>query len=158
MGVRRWLAGFSGFALTALLALFHGRLLWQRLADGSLLQPVVIARWAVSAFLVVALFQLWSKGRPVLRGRRASVLWLVVVLVHAMAPGGALPAVEPVAEMVPAALAMLAFLAFVPAATPSLGSSVIIRLQYRRRQRPRRFSAGWCRVLFSRPPPVSLHP
>ena len=47
--------GIGGFALVALLAVFHGRLLWQRLLDGSLLQPLVIARWTVSALLIVAL-------------------------------------------------------------------------------------------------------
>ena len=158
IGGRRLLAGIGGFALTAALAVFHGHLLWQRLTDGSLLQPIVVARWAVSVLLVVALLQLWSKGLPVLRGRRAGVLWLVVVLLHAFTPGGSLPAVDPVAEgMLPAALAMLALLAFGLAAAARHGSISTRRLVYRRRQRPRRSSAGWYRVLFSRPPPVSLH-
>lgn len=156
---RRWLTGVGGFALTAALAAFHGRLLWQRLVDGSLLQPIVIARWTMSALLVVALLQLWSKGLPILHGRRAGVLWLVVVLLHAVAPGGALPAVEPVVEgLLPAVLAMLAFVAIAVAATPGRHSVSAERPTDRRRRRTRRRSAGWSRSLFSRPPPVALRP
>ncbi len=151
--------GIGGFALTAALAIFHGGLLWQRLTDGSLLQPVVVVRWAVSALLVLALFKLWSSGLPLVRGRRAGVLWMVVVLLHAFTPGGALPAVEPVAEgILPAALAMLAFLSFGLVAARHAESTPTRRPRRRRRPRARRSSAGWYRVLFSRPPPVPLHP
>lgn len=159
MGGRRRRIGVGGFALTAALTAFHGRLLWQRLADGSLLQPVVIARWAMSAVLVIALLQLWRKGLPLLRGRRAGVLWLVVVVLHVVTPGGSLPAVGPVAEgLLPAALAVLAFAAVAVAAVPIHGTTSAGRSAERRRQRPHRRRAGWCRTLFSRPPPVLLHP
>lgn len=159
---RRRVIGVGGFALTAALAVFHGQLLWQRLSDGSLLQPMVVARWAASALLVLVLLQLWSRGVPLLRGRRAGVLWLVVVLLHAMAPGGAVPgavpAVGPTLEgMLPVALAMAAFLAFAVAAAPRRGLPAARRPAWRRRQSAHRPSAGWHRALFSRPPPVSLH-
>jgi len=159
IGGRRWLMSIGGFALVAGLTVLHGGLLWQRLTDGSLLQPIVVARWAVSALLVLGLLQLWSKGLPVLRGRRAGVFWLVVVLLHAITPAAPLPAVETVADgMLPAALALLAFLAVgIVAATDHLWSPPL-RPSYWRRQRRRRSSAGWYRILFSRPPPVTLHP
>jgi hypothetical protein len=156
---RRRLVGVGSFALTAVLTIFHGRLLWQRLNDGSLLQPVVVARWVLSALLVLALLQLWSKGLPVLRGRRAGVLWLVVVVLHAVAPGGSLPAVEPVGEgLLPAALAALAFLAIAVTVARGQAPGSIVRPTVRRRQSRRQRRTGWCRALFSRPPPVALHP
>lgn len=159
IGGRRRLIGFSGFALTAVLTLFHGGLLWQRLTDGSLLQPVVVTRWAMSALLVLALYRLWSRGLPLLRGRRAGVLWMVVVLLHAFSPGGAALEAEPVAEgVLPAALAILAFLACGLAAALVDGVAPISRPRPRHRAEARRAGAGWYPVLFSRPPPVSLHP
>lgn len=158
IGGRRLLVGIGGFSLAAGLTVFHGGLLWQRLTDGSLLQPIVVARWAVSVLLVAGLLQLWSKGLPVLRGRRAGVLWLIVVLLHAFTPGGALPAVVPVAGMLPAALALFVCLAFGLIAAPGRGSSAVRPSVLRRRERPLRSSAGWYQVLFSRPPPVLLHP
>jgi hypothetical protein len=159
LGGRRLLVGVGGFALTAGLAVFHGGLLLQRLTDGSLLQPVVVVRWLVSALLVFALFRMWSKGLPVVRGRRAGVIWMVVILLHAFTPGGWLPAVEPVAEgMLPAALAMLALLAFGLGVERDGGEIASRKTTSRLWQRLRRYGAGWYRVLFSRPPPVSLHP
>ncbi len=159
IGARRRLVGLGGFALTAVITVFHGGLLWQRLTDGSMLQPVVVVRWIVSALLVFALLRLWRRGLPVLRGRRAGVLWLVVVLLHAFTPGASLPAVEQVSDgILPAALAMLALLVLGAAIGVKGGSSSAGRPTYRRPQRFRRASAGWSRVLFSRPPPVSLRP
>ncbi len=155
---RRLLLGVGGFASTAALAVFHGRLLLQRLSDGSLLQPIVVTRWVASALLALILLQLWSRGLPLMRGRRAGVLWLVVVLLHAMAPGGAVPAVGPAAEgILPVALAMAAFLALAVAAAPRRGQTAARRPAPRCRQRWRRPSSGWYPALFSRPPPVLLH-
>ena len=151
--------GIGGFALVALLAVFHGGLLWQRLTDGSLLQPIVVARWAVSALLVFALLRLWRSGLPILRGRRAGVLWLIVALLHAFTPGASLPAVEPLAQgMLPAALAMLAMLVFGMAVAPRRGVKADRRPSRGQRRRQRLPGAGWYRVLFSRPPPAVLHP
>ncbi len=145
--------------MTAALVAFHGGLLWRRLVDGSLLQPIVVARWAASVVLILALLQLWSKGLPVLRGRRAGVLWLVVVLLHAFTPGGSLPAVEPVAEgLLPAALALLAFVALGLGAPTDRDPIAPRPPAFRRPRRPCRSGTGWYRALFSRPPPVPLHP
>ncbi len=150
--------GLTGFLLAAAIAVFHGQLLWQRLSDGSLLQPIVVARWALSALLILALLQLWSRGLPLLRGRRAGVLWLVIFLLHAMAPGGSVPAVGPTAaSLLPAMLALLVVIAFGLAAVPGADSSVPPPPTRRRRRRPHPAAAGWCRDLFSRPPPAPLH-
>lgn len=151
--------GLGGSALTAVITVFHGGLLWQRLSDGSLLEPVVAARWAVSAVLVLAIVQLWRKGLPLLHGRRAGVLWLVVALLHVFIPGAPLPAAEQVADSpLPAGLALLAFLAFWLHHARRGESSSLRRTVQVRRHEPRRTSTGWYRVLFSRPPPVPLHP
>lgn len=151
--------GLARFGLTAALTVFHGSLLWQRLTDGSLLQPVVVARWALSALLVLVLLRLWSRGLPLLSGRRAGVVWLVVALLHAMAPAAALPAVVPAVEgMLPAVLAVLAFLAIGLAGAIRLRPTAPRPAAHPRRRRPRRPGTGWYPVLFSRPPPVSLHP
>ena len=159
IGAWRRLVGIGGFLLAAVVTVFHGRLLWQRLIDGSLLQPIVVARWALSALLVVALLRLWSKGLPILRGRRAGVVWMVVVLLHAFAPGGSLPAVGPVADgMLPAALALLTFLAIGLVGARAADVGATRRATPRSQPRPGRSFAGWYRVLFSRPPPASLHP
>lgn len=156
--IQRRLLGAGGFAATAALAVFHGQLLWQRLSDGSLLQPIVVTRWVASALLILVLLRLWSRGLPLLRGRRAGILWMLVVLLHAMAPGGAVPAVGPAAEgMLPVALAMAAFLACAVAWAPRRGQTAARRPASRCRQRSRRPSSGWYRALFSRPPPLPLH-
>lgn len=156
-GGRRRLYGVAGFVLTAVLAVFHGQLLWHRLSEGSLLQPIVVARWAVSALLVLALLQLWSRGLPLLRGRRAGVLWLIVVLLHAMGPGGSVPAVQATEGMLPAMLAMLALLAFGLVAVGRPEPRAPRQVADRRRSRTRSPGTGWYPILFSRPPPAPLH-
>ena len=156
---RRRLIGLGGFALTGLIVAFHGGLLWQRLVDGSLLEPVVVARWAVSALLCVALLRLWRNGLPLLRGRRAGVIWLIVALLHVLTPGAPAPAVEQLADgLLPASLALLACLSLCLVAAGRDGSSSPRRPVRRRRRASRRASTGWYRVLFSRPPPAPLHP
>lgn len=156
---RRRLIGIGGFALTAIIVVFHGGLLWQRLSDGSLLEPVVVARWTASALLGLALLKLWRQGLSVLRGRRAGVLWLIVALLHVFTPGAPLPAVEQVADgTLPAGLVLLAFLALWLLDVPGGESASARRPVQPRRHKPARTSAGWYRVLFSRPPPAPLHP
>ena len=155
---RRRLVGLSGFALTAFIVVFHGGLLWQRLVDGSLLEPVVVARWAVSAVLCLALLRLWRNGLPLLRGRRAGVLWLIVALLHVLTPGAPAPAVEQLADgMLPAGLALLACLSLCLVAAIGDGSSSPRRPGRRLRHTSRKAGTGWYPVLFSRPPPSPLH-
>jgi uncharacterized membrane protein len=72
---------------TGALVALHAGFLWQRLADQSIAQPGVMARWALAA--VIAL------GALVLRRIGSSsrstwlVFWAIVALLHVMAPAGA---------------------------------------------------------------------
>jgi hypothetical protein len=80
--------GSAGLALTGALAGFHFLLLWRRIQDLSLLQPGVALRWLVAAALLAAMACLTRTGGSLFRGRRALVLWLLVLLLHggAVAP------------------------------------------------------------------------
>ncbi|MDH3745187.1 MAG: hypothetical protein OES47_08815 [Acidobacteriota bacterium] len=83
-GMKRLLrTGILG--ITAALVLFHGRLLWTRLVDGSVLEPVVAARWLFGLVLAGLLIELRRRHASPLRGRSALVMWLLVVLLHAVA-------------------------------------------------------------------------
>jgi hypothetical protein len=73
------LAGAIG--LTALVV-FHATLFWDRLIDGQLLDPLVALRWAAALGLTSALVLLRLRGVPLVTGRRAIVVWLLVVLLH----------------------------------------------------------------------------
>ncbi len=150
-------AAITGVALTAGLALLHGRLLWQRVADGSLLEPTVAARWIASALVAWVMLRLWSRGLSLLSGRRAAVLWLAVLVIHLGAPGGSLPAVAPAVPALlalPAALALVALLGLRPRPLdgppprPDAGDG-----NGRRTLRP---ADGWPAALYSRPPPAAL--
>lgn len=81
----RWL----GLATVAGLGAFHADLFWQRLVDTSIREPGVALRWAATALLVAGLVALRSRGVPLLRDRRALVLWLAALVLHF----GATPAV-----------------------------------------------------------------
>lgn len=74
-------AGLATFAL----ALFHGVLLWARIADGSLLEVKIALEWAAGLVLLAALMRLRRLGMPLHRGRAAIILWLLVSLLHAVA-------------------------------------------------------------------------
>ena len=78
-----------GRAVAVALLAFHGWLLWQRLSGGSLLEPGVALRWAAALPLAGGLWLLRRHGSSLFRGRRAAVLWLLVVFLHfsAAAPG-----------------------------------------------------------------------
>jgi hypothetical protein len=66
------------------LAVFHGGLLWQRLLDGSLLEPVVAGRWAATLLLAGWLIALRRAGVSLWRGERARTFWVLVLLLHAV--------------------------------------------------------------------------
>lgn len=72
---------------TAALVVLHAGLLWQRLADQSIAQPAVMAKWAAAALialLALVLRRLASSSRSTWL-----VFWAIVVLLHVMAPGAA---------------------------------------------------------------------
>jgi hypothetical protein len=77
------LALSASVAVSALaLVVFHLVLFWDQIGDGRLLDPAVAVRWGMSALLLVALTGLRRAGVPVLWGRRALVVWVLVALLH----------------------------------------------------------------------------
>ncbi len=112
----------AGVGLVAL----HGLLLWQRCADATILEPVVLAKY-LGALLLLGGAVAWKRLAPQrLRGRRAVlVFWLVAVLLHAVAPfaaetrdlEGEIVAIVELGLGVPLALAVFAL---VGATAPSL--------------------------------------
>jgi hypothetical protein len=87
------LATLSGRVAILALGGFHAWLFWSHLAGGRLFEPAVAVRWFAGLALVAAFVALRRLGLPVLRGRQAVVLWLLVALLHvhaAWAPGSTL--------------------------------------------------------------------
>jgi hypothetical protein len=72
----------AGPALLALVVLYHAFLLWQRVADLTLLEPAVAARWLATLIFLLVLFRLHRRGVPLIWGRKALVFWLLVLLLH----------------------------------------------------------------------------
>jgi len=72
------LVATSGLALVAL----HAWLLWQRVAAGNW-SPAVAARWTVAALLCAGIVALRRAGVPLFWGKKALVLWLLVLVLHA---------------------------------------------------------------------------
>ncbi|MDH3254751.1 MAG: hypothetical protein OEM62_07160 [Acidobacteriota bacterium] len=71
--------------LSVLLTLFHLQLLWGRVADGSVLDPGVAAEWAIGLILLLGLLRLHRSNASLFRGRGALTLWLLVLILHALA-------------------------------------------------------------------------
>ena len=70
-------------AVSALaLVLFHAALFWNHIGEGRLLDPAVAARWSLAVLLLLAMAALRRAGVPLLWGRRALVVWLLVALLH----------------------------------------------------------------------------
>lgn len=68
-------------ALTVLVA-FHASLLWAHLVGGKALEPQTAARWIVAAGVLVGFRALQRHGLSLFWGKRAVVLWLLVVVIH----------------------------------------------------------------------------
>lgn len=79
-----------GHAALWAVVLFHGWLLWQRITDLTLLEPLVALSWGLAALVLVGFVRLRRAGVPLFRGRRALAMWLLVLLLHA----GAVPAID----------------------------------------------------------------
>lgn len=77
----RVLRGAGLFAVAGL-AIFHISLFWDRLVGGQLLDPLVAGRWLAAAALASGLVALRRRGVSLVAGRRALVVWLLVVLLH----------------------------------------------------------------------------
>ncbi len=100
-------------ALTILIA-FHGWLLWSHLVGGQALEPQIAVRWIVAAVILVGFRALRRHGLSLFWGKRAVVLWLLVVVIHCHAAWSG----EPITAQlgVPETITMLAQLT-APAAT-----------------------------------------
>jgi len=80
--LRRLLPVAPSVIAAAILVAYHLVLLWQRLADLSLLQPAVALRWIVTVALLIGLRRMHAAGLPLIWGRRALAFWLFVLLLH----------------------------------------------------------------------------
>ena len=69
-----------GIGLTA----FHLLLLAGRVADGSVLDPAVAGEWIIGLLLLLGLLQLHRRRASAFCGRSALVLWVLVLLLHAL--------------------------------------------------------------------------
>lgn len=88
LAVRPWplIAIAGGTAL----AVMHVGVLWRRVADGTLLTPLVVAQWMLAAVLIASVVALRRRGVSVFRGRAGAAFWIVVALMHGIValPGG----------------------------------------------------------------------
>ena len=82
------IAARSAFSL---LVAFHAWLLWTHLAGGKALDPQTAARWVVAAIVLVGFRALQRHGLSLFWGKRAVVLWLLVVVIHCHAVWGGAP-------------------------------------------------------------------
>jgi hypothetical protein len=124
----------SAVTAVVLLGAFHLWLFGHQVWSGQLAEPAAIARWLLALALGAGLIMLRRRGLPMVIGRQAVTLWVLVALLHGPAlandsDGFAAPAVpEAVVTLVQAAAAIaslgLAFyLSFVAGsrALPSAG-------------------------------------
>ncbi len=98
----------GSLAVLALVALHLPRLI-ERLRDASIVEPGVLLRWLLVPVVLAGFVALRRRNVPLLRGRGALAVWLLVLLIHAapMVNDGAhdLLVVAPVALAILAAVA-----------------------------------------------------
>lgn len=157
-------SSFAAAALVLPLSALHGWLLWLRISQGRLLEWRVALRWGVGALLLLTLQALRRRGVPLLWGRSALALWIVVLLLHWTTPTSSAgvraegPIPPPILFVLPASawpLALAAGLLWATAAArrarmfPALGSP------YRLVEvRGGPLAAGFPVPLLARPPPA----
>lgn len=71
-----------GRLVVTVLVAFHAWLLWTHLFAGRVLEPQTAVRWMAAALVLVGFRALNRMGMPLFFGRRAIILWLLVVLLH----------------------------------------------------------------------------
>lgn len=78
------------------LIVFHLGLLGAHLLDGRAFEPATAVRWVLSLVVLAGFRSLSRRGVPLLLGRRAVGLWLLVVIIHCSAAwdGGAAAALD----------------------------------------------------------------
>lgn len=77
-----WLAAALATLAVLGLVVLHGWLLWRRIALQQIFEPEVALRWLAGFALLGGLGWLRRQGVPLLHGRRALVLWLLVAVLH----------------------------------------------------------------------------
>lgn len=158
----RAIARWSGLMAALALAIFHIFLFWDRLVGGDLFDPAIALRWVAAAGLVSALAALRRMGASLASGRKAFVIWLLVVLLHAsgrsvpvVAPGDSLAEIDASAIFIlPSALTLVGI--------GLLGATVALRrltaFAAIGRTEPGtvcHLSAGWRRGGATRAPPIA---
>jgi hypothetical protein len=118
----------------AALIVFHAWLLGAHLADGRAFEPAMAARWMLAVLVLAGFRALSRRGLPLLSGRRAVVLWLLVVVIHCSAAwdGGAAAALdraipESVTALAQVSAAVLVAAALSAAFAPALRAAARLR-------------------------------
>ena len=149
-----------GLAAAATLAVLHASLLWDRVVQGRLSDPVVAVRWLAAVVLMGALLALRRRGVSLLWGRRALVFWLLVLLLHAGAvvpqEAGSPLAPEQLLFVLPAAVgpaSLLLLLVATPLACRTLPDPAVSLIRRRAGGAPARRS-GFLLTLAPRGPPA----
>lgn len=178
MGPARSSGRFAGWLLLplmlvgAFLVYFHALLLWQRVTDQTLFEPLVGLRWLGSLALLLGWYALQRRDIPLLWGRRAAVLWLLVLLLHVSFPAPA--NLDPVALFGPDGEAMPGLLMLPVAAGLALLTAHVLRILRRTSRRSvgappggrpepfgrppvARLRSGFGHGRFARPPPLAAH-
>ncbi len=123
-------------ALGAYLVFLHAELLLRRIESLTLFEPLVALRWLAGLVILAALVRLRGSGGSLVSGRRATVVWLLVLVLHAQAapPAATAPLGEAPLEAAHLLLALPAAVSAVGLfrlALPLLGAAAV-------RRRPRR--------------------
>ena len=106
----RLVALVGGVSIAAL----HLAVLARRVADGTLLSPLVAAQWLAALVVVAVLIALHRQGVGVFRGRSAAAIWIVITLLHGIValPGGpgfvGVLSTVPVTDLLPVGVGLLA--------------------------------------------------
>jgi len=158
LAVRRALVSIAIRGLWAALLCLHIHLLWQRITNLTLFEPLVAVRWGTAVLTITALVRLRHIGVPLFRGRAAMILWLVILLLHAgsaAAVGSQLEIVADAGLLVAASLWFLA-LADVFGKRPRKAGLVLRRAWVPRLvPAPLPCAAGSLAPLSPRPPPLT---
>jgi hypothetical protein len=146
-----------------LLVGFHAVLLLADLDGGRLVDPAVAAQWIVAGILFAALVTFWRLGVPLLWGRKAAVLWVLVLLLHGVAQPPADAALSAGSDATAGTLGLV-FLPVLAGGIATLALAAARRLPTHARQHAhtflrrrdvaaRRPSGGFTLLLAARPPP-----
>jgi hypothetical protein len=155
--------GLAVIAATGL-AVFHARLLWDRLAAGQILDPAIVLRWGGALALLVGLGLLRRAGVSLALDRRSLAVWLLVALLHWNS--GPLPDGQSTTQVDSSAILLVLpstaaaligiGIAFASLATPRGTLPLLACLCTVGPRAAERLSNGWRRGGLSRAPPYAI--